>query len=77
MPESTGMVRENADRVTQGTFSIIKDPASYTGMDLVLKGKIAIVCSSGCWFLIERHHFVDARQSLYGLNHPPGKVVVV
>jgi len=28
-------------------------------------------------FLIERHYFVDARQSLYGLNQPPGEVVAI
>jgi DNA-binding GntR family transcriptional regulator len=28
-------------------------------------------------FLIERHHFVDARQSLYGLNKPIQEVVAV
>jgi transcription initiation factor IIE alpha subunit len=28
-------------------------------------------------FLVERHHFVDARQSLYGLNQPPRGVVTV
>jgi DNA-binding GntR family transcriptional regulator len=27
--------------------------------------------------LIERHYFVDARQSLYGLNQPNEKVVAV
>jgi transcription initiation factor IIE alpha subunit len=27
--------------------------------------------------LIERHHFVDARQSLYGLDRSPGEVVAV
>jgi transcription initiation factor IIE alpha subunit len=28
-------------------------------------------------FLIERHYFIDARQSLYGLNLPQGGVVAV
>jgi transcription initiation factor IIE alpha subunit len=28
-------------------------------------------------FLIERHYFVDARQSLYGLNPPMGEVVAI
>lgn len=27
--------------------------------------------------LIERHYFIDARQSLYGLNQPQGEVVAV
>ncbi|MDO9324754.1 MAG: winged helix-turn-helix transcriptional regulator [Methanoregula sp.] len=28
-------------------------------------------------FLIERHYFIDARQSLYGLNQPRKEVVAV
>jgi transcription initiation factor IIE alpha subunit len=28
-------------------------------------------------FLIERHYFTDARQSLYGLNQPQREVVAV
>jgi hypothetical protein len=28
-------------------------------------------------FLIERHYFIDARQSLYGLNLPTREVVAV
>ncbi|MCX6689662.1 MAG: winged helix-turn-helix domain-containing protein [Methanoregula sp.] len=28
-------------------------------------------------FLIERHYFIDARQSLYGLNSPKEEVVAV
>ena len=28
-------------------------------------------------FLIERHYFTDARQSLYGLNLPPDEVSAV
>ncbi|GAB6286685.1 MAG: hypothetical protein STSR0009_28870 [Methanoregula sp.] len=28
-------------------------------------------------FLIERHYFIDARQSLYGLNRPKEEVVAV
>jgi transcription initiation factor IIE alpha subunit len=28
-------------------------------------------------FLIERHYFIDARQSLYGLNLPQGEGVAV
>jgi transcription initiation factor IIE alpha subunit len=28
-------------------------------------------------FLIERHYFIDARQSLYGLNRPGHEVVAV
>ena len=28
-------------------------------------------------FLIERHYFIDARQSLYGLNQPQREVVAV
>jgi transcription initiation factor IIE alpha subunit len=28
-------------------------------------------------FLIERHYFIDARQSLYGLNLPQHEVVTV
>jgi hypothetical protein len=28
-------------------------------------------------FLVERHYFTDARQTLYGLNQPPREVVAV
>jgi len=28
-------------------------------------------------FLIERHYFIDARQSLYGLNQPRNEVIAV
>ena len=28
-------------------------------------------------FLIERHYFIDARQSLYGLNLPRNEVIAV
>ena len=28
-------------------------------------------------FLIERHYFIDARQSLYGLNKPRNEVIAV
>jgi len=64
--------------VTNG--AIIKDPASYAGKDLVLKGKIAIECGSGCWFLLDDgtgQLYVDLAENNFAIPQLQGSTVVV
>jgi outer membrane protein assembly factor BamB len=64
--------------VTNG--AIIKDPAVYEGKDLVLKGKIAIECGSGCWFLLDDgtgQLYVDLADNNFAIPQLVGSTVVV
>jgi hypothetical protein len=64
--------------VTNG--AIIKDPAAYDGRDLILKGKIAIECSSGCWFLLDDgtgQLYVDLAKNNFAIPQLQGSTVVV
>ncbi len=64
--------------VTNG--AILKDPSSYEGRDLVLKGKIAIECGSGCWFLLDDgtgQLYVDLAKNNFAIPQLQGTTVVV
>jgi hypothetical protein len=64
--------------VTNG--AIIKDPAAYEGKDLVLKGKIATECGSGCWFLLDDgtgQLYVDLAKNNFAIPQLKGSTVVV
>ncbi len=60
--------------------AIIKDPATYEGRDLVLKGKIATECGSGCWFLLDDgtgQLYVDLAKNNFAIPQLQGSTVVV
>lgn len=60
--------------------AIIKDPAAYDGRDLILKGKIAIECSSGCWFQLDDgtgQLYVDLAKNNFAIPQLQGSTVVV
>jgi uncharacterized protein YdeI (BOF family) len=64
--------------VTNG--AIIKDSAAYQGRDLVLKGKIATECGSGCWFLLDDgtgQLYVDLAKNNFAIPQLQGTTVVV
>ena len=64
--------------VTNG--AIIKDPSAYAGRDLVLKGKIATECGSGCWFLLDDgtgQLYVDLAENNFAIPQLHGTTVVV
>ena len=64
--------------VTNG--AIINDPAAYEGRDLVLKGKIATECGSGCWFLLDDgtgQLYVDLAENNFAIPQLVGSGVVV
>jgi hypothetical protein len=64
--------------VTNG--AIIKDPSAYEGRDLVLKGKIATECGSGCWFLLDDgtdQLYVDLAENNFAIPQLHGTTVVV
>jgi uncharacterized protein YdeI (BOF family) len=62
--------------VTNG--AIIKDPAAYEGRELVLKGKIATECGSGCWFLLDDgtgQLYVDLDENNFAIPQLQGSTV--
>lgn len=64
--------------VTNG--AIIKDPAAYEGRELVLKGKIAAECGSGCWFLLDDgtgQLYVDLAENNFAIPQLQGSDVVM
>lgn len=64
--------------VTSG--AIIKDPAAFEGKTVVLKGKIAAECGSGCWFLLDDgtgQLYVDLAGNNFAIPQLQGSAVVV
>ena len=59
--------------VTNG--AIIQDPSSFEGKELVLNGKIATECGSGCWFLLDDgtgQIYVDLAENNFAIPQTPG-----
>lgn len=72
----------SAPAVTPGVTlgGLIKDPAAYDGKELVLKGKIAIECGSGCWFFLDDgtgQVYVDLAENNFAIPQMVGSTVVV
>jgi hypothetical protein len=72
----------SAPSLTPGVSNgaIIKDPAAYEGRDLILKGKIATECGSGCWFLLDDgtgQLYVDLAKNNFAIPQLQGSTVVV
>ena len=62
------------------TGAIVKDPAAFEGRDLVLKGKIATECGSGCWFLLDDGTgtlYVDLAKNNFAIPQMTGSTVTV
>jgi uncharacterized protein YdeI (BOF family) len=71
-----------APAVTPGVnnAAIIKDPAAFEGRELVLKGKIATECGSGCWFLLDDgtgQLYVDLAKNNFAIPQLQGSTVTV
>ncbi len=64
--------------VTNG--AIIQDPASFEGKELVLSGKIATECGSGCWFLLDDgtgQIYVDLAENNFAIPQLQGSTATV
>lgn len=60
--------------------AILSDPSRYAGRDLVLTGKIAIECSSGCWFLLDDGTgtiYVDLAENNFAIPQLQGSTATV
>jgi uncharacterized protein YdeI (BOF family) len=64
--------------VTNG--AIIQDPSSFEGKELVLTGKIATECGSGCWFLLDDgtgQIYVDLAENNFAIPQLQGSTATV
>jgi len=64
--------------VTNG--AIIRSPDAFEGKELVLSGKIATECGSGCWFLLDDGTgtlYVDLAKNNFAIPQMTGATVVV
>ena len=59
---------------------IVKDPAAYEGKEIVVQGKIASECGSGCWFMLDDGTglmYVDLAPNNFAIPQLQGSTVVV
>jgi len=59
---------------------IVKDPGAYDGKDLVIKGKIANECVSGCWFMLDDGTgliYVDLAPNNFAIPQLQGQEIIV
>ncbi|OPX63424.1 MAG: hypothetical protein A4E33_01666 [Methanoregula sp. PtaB.Bin085] len=78
-PASTVAASSPADtRASIG--DIVKNPAAYEGKEVVVQGKIASECGSGCWFMLDDGTglmYVDLAPNNFAIPQLQGSTVVV
>lgn len=78
-PASTVAASAPADTRTS-IGDIVKDPATYEGKEIVVQGKIANECGSGCWFMLDDGTgllYVDLAPNNFAIPQLQGSTVIV
>lgn len=71
------------NRFSPGSVSvgeIVKLPQAYEGKEVVVKGKIASECGSGCWFMLDDGTgiiYVDLAPNNFAIPQLQGSTVMV